>query len=293
MPLELVPQSLYSLSNVKILLSDNESSILYKELRENITNVEVYIKTPLIIFVDKGQQVISHRDGTNITVNRHEAVFLPKDIYVASDLVIDADLFRSFMFFIDKKLIDQFLLWAEFSGEKHFTSAHEPIHIFKAKSQIVKYMNSLLSVYGETKNCPRLLELKLLELLQLIYAQDKDGRFLSSLSSFIKSSGIKRDIGCFMEQYCFKNLKLEDYAFLTGRSVSTFIRDFKKTYNTTPNRWLVSKRLERARELLIDNGWSVTNVAMEVGYENISHFIRAYKDKYGLTPNKDKQHLNP
>ncbi len=40
------------------------------------------------------------------------------------------------------------------------------------------------------------------------------------------------------------NMSLEKFGYLTGRSLTTFKRDFFKTFKTTPQRWLTQKRLE-------------------------------------------------
>ncbi|MBL4673950.1 MAG: helix-turn-helix transcriptional regulator, partial [Arenicella sp.] len=80
------------------------------------------------------------------------------------------------------------------------------------------------------------------------------------------------------------NLKISDYAILTGRSDSTFNRDFKRLFGTTPKKWLITKRLSKSHQLLCNTELNVTQVAIEVGYENVSHFIAAYKKTYGVTP---------
>ena len=88
-----------------------------------------------------------------------------------------------------------------------------------------------------------------------------------------------------------KNLKVADYALLTGRSVSTFMREFKKLYQTTPNQWLIERRLEKAHHLLTHTDMNVTDVAVEVGYDNVSHFIKAYKIRHRQTPKQTKKNL--
>ena len=87
-----------------------------------------------------------------------------------------------------------------------------------------------------------------------------------------------------MEENYLNNLNIHDYAVLTGRSISSFNRDFKRLFGTTPKKWLISKRLNKSHELLNTTKLNVTQIAMEVGYENISHFIEAYKKTYGETP---------
>ncbi|WP_223670527.1 helix-turn-helix domain-containing protein [Kangiella shandongensis] len=95
-----------------------------------------------------------------------------------------------------------------------------------------------------------------------------------------------------MESNYLGNLKVSDYAALTGRSLSTFTREFKRLYGTSPNKWLIQKRLEKSSELLEKTSMSVTEVAMEVGYENVSHFIKAYKRLFDTTPKRYKSENN-
>jgi len=91
-----------------------------------------------------------------------------------------------------------------------------------------------------------------------------------------------------METNFDKPLKIEDYAYLTGRSLSTFRRDFKAYYDSTPQKWLKEKRLDKAIHILTKKEISVTQLAYQVGYENISYFIKEFKSKFGLSP---KQYL--
>ena len=88
----------------------------------------------------------------------------------------------------------------------------------------------------------------------------------------------KRDIELLMLEHYDKNLTIADFADLSGRSLSTFNREFKLRHNKTPKQWLIEKKIFKAKELL-DEGFSV-----EVGYHNVSHFIKAYKSIYGKTP---------
>jgi AraC family transcriptional regulator, exoenzyme S synthesis regulatory protein ExsA len=84
-------------------------------------------------------------------------------------------------------------------------------------------------------------------------------------------------------------MKLEEYARLSGRSLSLFKRDFKKIYNTAPGRWLTQKRIEYGRYLLQKTDKSVTDIALDCGLKNHSHFSRVFKEQYGITPIETKK----
>jgi AraC-like DNA-binding protein len=86
-----------------------------------------------------------------------------------------------------------------------------------------------------------------------------------------------------LKNYHF-NVELQRFAYLTGRSLSTFKRDFEKIFHVTPSRWLVQKRLEEAYHLIRDEGKAPSDVYLEVGFEDLSHFSFAFKKKYGLAP---------
>lgn len=287
MILEVIPKALYSLPNLRPLLFDGHSSVLHKTLNRSLLQKEKYITTALIVYIVRGRQIIENPDYSRTTVPENHMLFLPKDLYLVSDYVPDdGGKFEAILFFLDDRIIEKYLQ-SSAPDYYHTTSEARSLFTTPANTQILSFIDSLKRVYSDYHESHALLEIKLLELLHLLAIQDRSHSFLNALTNFSKPGG-KRDIRSFMEEYYTRNLKLDDYAQLTGRSLSTFIRDFKQTYNTTPNQWIIEKRLEKARELLTGRNLSVTEAALEVGYDNVSYFIRAFKKKYGVTPKQEQ-----
>ena len=81
-------------------------------------------------------------------------------------------------------------------------------------------------------------------------------------------------------------MTVEDLAFLSNMSVSTFKRRFYQLYQTSPNKWLVQQRLALAASLLQEGALKTSDVYYRVGYETMSSFIQSFKQVYGLTPKK-------
>ena len=73
---------------------------------------------------------------------------------------------------------------------------------------------------------------------------------------------------------------------LSHRSLSTFKRDFRKYYNQSPGKWLSQKRLDYSAVLLKNPALNVSQVALDCGFEDLSHFSRAFKEKFGTSPAK-------
>jgi AraC family transcriptional regulator len=73
-------------------------------------------------------------------------------------------------------------------------------------------------------------------------------------------------------------------AGLTGLTSYYFLRLFKRSTGQTPLQFIIRARMERARKLLAAPRASVTDVAMAVGYESVSHFITLFKRHTGMTP---------
>ena len=125
-------------------------------------------------------------------------------------------------------------------------------------------------------------DIKLLELLYLLANSEQGADFMAAMQSIGQRP--RKSIVQFMNANYDKPLSIEDYAYLTGRSISTFSRDFKRQFGTSPKRWLIDRRLDKAKRILLQDSYTVSQTALEVGYENISHFIKAFHKKHGISP---------
>ncbi|HWB27365.1 MAG TPA: AraC family transcriptional regulator [Chitinophagaceae bacterium] len=94
----------------------------------------------------------------------------------------------------------------------------------------------------------------------------------------------KIDIEEFMNRHYRYNVTIQRFAYLTGRSISSFKRDFEKTFNDTPSRWLVQKRLEEAWFLINKKSKKPSDIYLDLGFENLSHFSHAFKKRFGVAP---------
>jgi len=96
----------------------------------------------------------------------------------------------------------------------------------------------------------------------------------------------KIDLVAFMHTHYRYNVGLDRMAFLTGRSLSTFKRDFSRIFHTTAGRWLTQKRLEEAHYLIVEKGKIASEIYLDLGFEDLSHFSFAYKKAFGYAPSR-------
>jgi AraC-like DNA-binding protein len=94
----------------------------------------------------------------------------------------------------------------------------------------------------------------------------------------------KIDLEAFMNRNFRFNVAIQRFAYLTGRSLTSFKRDFEKIFHETPSRWLIQKRLQEAYFLMDKKGMKASDVYLEVGFEDLSHFSFAFKKRFGLAP---------
>jgi AraC-like DNA-binding protein len=141
-----------------------------------------------------------------------------------------------------------------------------------------------MTVYfaGDEQPPETLLKLKLRELLTSILVSESN-RTLSAYFRSLAASDAP-PIAAIMEMNFRHNLPLEAFAQMCHRSLSTFKREFRKHYGVSPGRWLLDRRLEHSASLLQTTEMSVTEVMLECGFEDLSHFSRAFKEKFSQAP---------
>ena len=80
------------------------------------------------------------------------------------------------------------------------------------------------------------------------------------------------------------NLSLNEVAHLSNMSLSSFKRKFKAIYNESPKQYFLSKKLERAKQLLSNTNLRISEIAYDIGFQSLSSFNRNFRRYYGKSP---------
>jgi AraC family transcriptional regulator len=87
---------------------------------------------------------------------------------------------------------------------------------------------------------------------------------------------------------------IADLARESGLSSGYFSRAFRQTTGITPHQWLMRRRVERARQLLLGNGLGLADIALVCGFVDQSHFTRVFAKLEGDSPGRWRQrHRKP
>lgn len=246
------------------------------------TSGALFLKEHTLIMVLKGCMVFRHGQHTDI-VHGQEMVFLRKSAFIhyeeyrASEPGDNSDLL---IFSFTDELLKEFITRQHVSippatkdGNNHTVSPMNEC--------LTAFIHSLRPFFGNgvTVN-PGWLKLKIMEVLYNLSECNKElfGQILQARQA------VRADIRQVMEQYYTSPVTLPELAALSERSLSSFKRDFHRIYNMPPAQWLRERKLERAKNLLQNTAMTISDVCYSLGFENLSHFSRIFKEYHGISP---------
>jgi AraC-like DNA-binding protein len=189
--------------------------------------------------------------------------------------------FKSLSVYLDQETLRNFSMEYGYKNEKH--EEGKAIIALKNNPLYKGYIDSLIpylqmDITGNSK----LTDLKLKEAILLLLQINPE---LKNVLFDFSEPG-KIDLEAFMNKNYHFNVEMKRFAYLTGRSLATFKRDFEKIFNASPSRWLLQKRLQEAYHLIRNKGAAASDIYLELGFEDLSHFSFAFKKMYGVSPSK-------
>jgi AraC-like DNA-binding protein len=169
--------------------------------------------------------------------------------------------------------------------KRHVVRAKQPynhkIKTFDKHLLLESFFASLLPYFEMDEVLPdNIISVKVEEAISILRNIDES---IDTVLAYFEEPG-KINLAEFMEKNFMFNMTMEKFGHLTCRSLTTFKRDFKKAFSTTPQKWLTQKRLELAHYQLSEKRRKPIDVYFEVGFENLSHFSYAFKKQFGYPP---------
>lgn len=239
-----------------------------------------------LIFLCSGELVIEER-GRKTPIHAGECAFIRRDNRIR--LVKNADPqhpYRSLVLKFTRSFLREFYLTLDPSqipaeSRRDKTS----LRILPAHRPDIRSLFDSIQPYFDAgiKPSEEVLKLKMAEGVYILLKTDP--ALYASLFDFVEPWKI--DILDYLNENYMYDLTMGQIAAYTGRSLATFKRDFAKVSELTPQKWILARRLEAARELIRKGGRKISEICFDVGFRNLSHFSKLYKATYGVAPSRE------
>ena len=225
--------------------------------------------------VNKGKYIVLYNPIKNLPLN---AVICPKSNVLS--VLISIKKFHK-LFSEDSNNI-QFLK-DENANQKYYYENKISNPIFLVLNELKRF-----DINSSTKNL--FLKAKIYELFSHLYNRNRDLNieqcpFLTNEENFKK---IKKAKDIIIENMT-NPPSLVELSEEIDLSLKKLKEGFKKIYGKPVYQFLIEYKMELAKKLLSDNNYNVNEVSLKLGYSTASHFITAFKNKYGLTPKNFKK----
>lgn len=218
-------------------------------------------------------------------VSENQSIFVRKGAFKNQQYFEDG--FCVLMFFMKDDFIKKCVREDISKESTTFKKINHPDVVYRidVSESLITLYHSFFSYLKQGKKIPdKIMELKFREML-LNICSDQNNTDIKNVF-YTLSQNVDGEIEQIMEEQYIYNLKVDEFARLCGKSISSFKREFKKIYNTTPGKWLVTKRLYLARNLILNTTFTIQQICYDCGFESDSHFVRAFKKQFDMTPNQ-------
>ena len=264
---------------------DNLSICKYIQYEEDGFRKEVFISTNMLFFVMHGTKVLHFKDK-KVDVNLQDVLFLKSGDYVMSE-ILDG-YYEAILFMYDDTILLDFI--KKYNLYFDDTSSFENNYFKIRKTSAFEIFQSSVISYLETNssNQESIMRLKLEEAFLNILESESKESFKAFLASIYNNNLFKIKIE--------KEFKYDENILLFAKEFNitnlAFRNKFKETFGMTPKKWQNAKKLEKAKLLLETSDYNVTQVCQKCGFDNISWFVQAFKNEYGITPKQIKNNKN-
>ena len=247
-------------------------------------NSKIKLEQNLFSFLLRGSKSVQYA-GKKVTINPNQFFLLSAGNCLMSEkTAAPDDQYQSILFFFDNELLTDFFIRHPMSAAPvKGKLVDEPFLVFEKDAFLTNFIDSLGLILSSGQSLSyELQRIKLEELL--VYISGCYPEVVSRLHSYSYNSDKDLLVRQAVTANIYSVITVEELAFVCNMTLSTFKRHFAKLYGTSPNKWLFEQRMHKAAQMLREGSANASEIYMELGYENLSSFIKAFKQVHGTTP---------
>ncbi len=259
------------------------SNLLYSCVDKKQRSNESFVQEHALGYIISGETHLKTNEGIRVFGAGTIGLIRRNQLLKSEKVTLPGAESRSIKIFLDQAFLRRDSAEPQLAPASRDTG--DPMLQLPPDPFIKGYFNSLLPYFDHPSMAnPAMAELKTREAVELLLRIDP--AFYDFLFDF--SEPYKIDLEAYMNQHYTFNVPAAQFAKLTGRSLAAFKRDFEKIFNTSPGHWLQQKRLSEAYYLIREKGQKPSDVYLDVGFENLSHFSYTFKKAFGVAPSMVK-----
>ena len=253
--------------------------IKLSEFSGKFFKTEVMFEHHILVWFISGETKIIQADAT-FTFNAGDVFLIPRNqLTTVINYPKDGLPHKAVAMILTVEKLKDFYARNKAAGRAH---PLQKVYSFTKHPLLESCLASLIHYFNLGENLPSAVaDIKIEEAITILRSIDKS---VDGILANFEEPG-KINLSDFMERNYMFNMTLDRFAYLTGRSLATYRRDFTKIYHTSPQKWLLDKRLQLAHYHIVEKQRKPIDVYIEVGFENLSHFSYAFKNYFGYAPN--------
>lgn len=251
----------------------------YESLNE-ISKQQILLNKNTFSFLQDGTKEVYFDNSFYAIDNSQFLLMKSGHCLMTEKLSNESNYYRSLLFFFSNEEVLKFI--RKFELETSTRKTLYSTYLFEYDSFISRFVQSLLDISKLSKSLQEKILKTKFEEIMLYLIELKGVDFLYSIIN--NSDNQSQKFIQTVESNRLNKLTIKELSFLSNMSVSTFKREFEKHFHNSPSKWFQDKRLEHSAFLLKNESKRPSDIFEEIGYENLSNFIQAFKLKYDVTP---------
>lgn len=265
-------------------LETNYLRILYYDFPQKFSCMYKSYEYNRLCTIIQGEKHISVNGDTKFSYDNNQFILMPSNSNIYMDINVPT---KALVFELNDDLLKSVSEKISIDYEVNYNSLTEDRFIRNQVTQELKdCLNKIISITSkQNKNKEFLLDLCAQELVYGLLQVKGTQQILNLEHGNPVYKAIK-----YMHDNLESSLSIKQISSELNMSESSFSQYFKKVTGVTPKEYLTDLKLSKAKDMIKNT--SITDAAFDLGYENISHFISLFKNKYGTTPKQYKKNAN-
>jgi len=263
-----------------------QSNVYFYQTQKSSEKNKVNFQQNLLCLLLVGEKELYYAD-TRSKFNNTTLFLLPKGNTLMTEKVSTFQNYSSILLFFPDDFLTDFILNNKVTTDRKL-KGNNSLTIIAKDDYIFNFQKSLLLLKDNFARDEKLSNLKTEEILLYLYR--KHPKIINNFIQNALGSNPHFEFKKLISKNLYQPLSIEELAFLSNMSLSSFKRKFNEVYQTSPRQYFIKNRMEKAKKELLNNKRS-SDFFYELGYENLSSFSHEFKKYFGMSPKKFAESL--